>query len=72
MTASPSELQAFYDEAIRRWQAGEAPHPLAGHPLAVPCDGAEGCYTLAPIRDLSQPTKRYCWLHLPKQDENEE
>lgn len=67
MTTEPTdeELQAFADEAIRRWQAGEAPHPLEGHPLAVRCDGAEGCWTVAPIRDLRNPGKKYCYLHLP-------
>jgi hypothetical protein len=63
-----AQLQQFWDEAIARWKAGRE-HPLARHPLAVRCDGAEGCYTVAPIRDLSSPDcykKRYCVDHLPK------
>jgi hypothetical protein len=41
-------------------------HPLAGHPLAVRCDGYSGCYTVAPIRILPDYSKRYCADHLPK------
>ena len=64
-----AELQKCWDTALAKWKAGECEHPLAHHPHAVRCDGAEGCFTVAPIRDLSAPdcySKRYCPDHLPK------
>jgi hypothetical protein len=64
-----AELQEFWDESIAKWKAGLAEHPLAHHPLAVRCDGAEGCYTVAPIRILPDYTKRYCPDHLPTETE---
>jgi len=64
---SDEELQKYWDDAIAKWKAG-GEHPLAHHPYAVRCDGAEGCYTTAPIRCLWSPdcySKRYCFEHLP-------
>ena len=56
--------QQAWNDAMLEWLAG-GEHPLAHHPLAVPCDGKEGCFTVAPIRDASIPKKRYCGWHLP-------
>jgi hypothetical protein len=62
-----AELQKFWNDFVAKWTACDE-HPLARHPHAVKCDGAEGCWTVAPIRDLSDPNcfkKRYCHEHLP-------
>jgi hypothetical protein len=65
---SDAELQKFWDDAISKWKAG-GEHPLACHPLAVRCDGMEGCWTVAPIRILPDYSKRYCSDHLPTEEE---
>lgn len=65
---TPDELQKSWDDAMAKWKAG-GEHPLARHPHAVRCDGVEGCWTVAPIRDLSTPdcySKKYCGEHLPR------
>src|SRR5579862_6992966 len=74
MTMNDAERRKNWDDAILKWKAG-GEHPLRHHPHAVRCDGADGCYTVAPVRDLADPDcykKRYCADHLPQRKRVEE
>jgi hypothetical protein len=68
-TPTDAEIAAYWDKQIAAWKAGLRDHPLAQHPLAVPCKGHPGCFTVAPVR-IYPSGKTYCCEHAPAEDRN--